>query len=436
MPAVYSNAPAASIIDALQGAMPAALDVWNTSSQPAMVFTYKFETSQPPDQWNVFLGWTAFTAAQKAAVQSVLDEYASIINVKFVATNSPDPDINFGRVNMSSSEGGEGGYRYTYTTAPGGSPDSKTLDGYAVFNNQAATIARNTILHELGHALTLKHPGNYNADGGGAPGPYLPASQDNNKYTVMSYHADPDNGARNPHLGLYDIAALQARFGANLSYRTGNDTYTGPSGLMQAIWDAGGTDTISAAGRTAAVTINLNDGTFSSLGAKDNFAIAYGVIIENAVGGSAGDTITGNQWNNSLSGGGGDDVLRGRGGNDRLAGGAGNDTLTGGAGPDNFVFNTALNAASNIDSVKDFAHGVDVISLENAVFTALSAVGRLAASAFFAGAAAHDADDRVVYNSASGALTYDSNGSASGGAVQFAKLAAGLTLSAADFLVI
>ena len=284
-PNVYAHAPPASIIKAVQGALPAALDVWNTASQPALVFTYKFETFQPADQWNVFLGWTAFTAAQKAAVQSALGEYASIINVKFVATSSADPDINFGRVNMPSSQSGEGGYRYTYATTSTGLVSYKTLDGFAVFNNQSATIAPNTILHELGHALTLKHTGNYDADGSGAPGPYLPAGQDNNKYTVMSYAADPDNGARNPHLGLYDIAALQARFGANLSYRTGNDTYSGPNGLMQAIWDAGGNDTISGAGRTTAVTINLNDGTFSSLGAKDNLAIAYGAIIENAVGG-------------------------------------------------------------------------------------------------------------------------------------------------------
>ena len=90
-----------------------------------------------------------------------------------------------------------------------------------------------------------------------------------------------------------------------------------------------------------------------------------------------------------------------------------------------------MNAASNVDTVKDFAHGVDLIVLENAVFTTLSAVGTLAASAFFAGDAAHDADDRVIYSPGSGALTYDSNGSAAGGAVQFAKLAVGLTITAA-----
>ena len=192
--------------------------------------------------------------------------------------------------------------------------------------------------------------------------------------------------------------------------------------------------TRSAAPAVHPVTINLNDGTFSSLGAKDNLAIAYGAIIENAVGGQVGDAITGNQWDNDLTGGGGNDVLDGRGGNDHLAGGGGNDTLIGGGGSDSFVFNAALNASSNVDTVKDFAHGVDVIVLENAVFTALAALGTLAASAFFAGAAAHDADDRVIYNPGNGALIYDANGSASGGAVQ-CQTRRGADQSAADFLV-
>ena len=47
---------------------------------------------------------------------------------------------------------------------------------------------------------------------------------------------------------LYDIAALQARFGANMTTRTGNDVYNGPNGNIQAIWDAGGVDTISGSG--------------------------------------------------------------------------------------------------------------------------------------------------------------------------------------------
>ena len=247
-PAIYSHAPSRTIVNAVLGAMPAVIDVWNTSSAAPLTITHKFATAVPPvDMWSVYRGWKAFTAAQKSAVSAVLAEYESVINVKFVAIASLDPDIDFGRVNLSGGEAGEGGYRYTYATL-GGVVSAKTLDGFSVFGNQIENLSKNLILHELGHAMTLKHTGNYHAGGGSAPGPYLPAGQDNNKYTVMSYKADPDNGALSPHLGIYDIAALQARFGANLAYRTGNDTYTGPNGVMQAIWDAGGIDTLSGAG--------------------------------------------------------------------------------------------------------------------------------------------------------------------------------------------
>ena len=127
----------------------------------------------------------------------------------------------------------------------------------------------------------------------------------------------------------------------------------------------------------------------------------------------------------------------GNGAANTLNGGGGNDMLTGGVGSDSFVFNTAPNAASNKDAITDFNVAADTIKLENAVFTALGATaGTLAANKFFKGAAAHDADDRIVYNSATGALIYDSNGNAAGGAVQFATLAKGLLLTNADFVVI
>ena len=119
-----------------------------------------------------------------------------------------------------------------------------------------------------------------------------------------------------------------------------------------------------------------------------------------------------------------------------INGGLGNDTLTGGGGNDFFVFNTAPNVSTNQDIIKDFDVAQDTIRLENAIFTAVGVPGTLAAAAFHTGAAAHDPNDRIIYNSATGALIYDSNGNAAGGAVQFAKLTAGLALTNADFVVI
>ena len=109
--------------------------------------------------------------------------------------------------------------------------------------------------------------------------------------------------------------------------------------------------------------------------------------------------------------------------------------LTGGAGLDTFIFNTALNTATNRDTITDFSVADDTIRLENAIFTAIGPVGTLAAAAFHIGAAATTAAHRIIYNSATGTLTYDSNGSAAGGATQFAILDTGLALTNADFLI-
>jgi Ca2+-binding RTX toxin-like protein len=124
-----------------------------------------------------------------------------------------------------------------------------------------------------------------------------------------------------------------------------------------------------------------------------------------------------------------------------LNGGAGSDILTGGVGNDAFLFNTALNAGTNIDQITDFSVPADTIRLENAIFTALgAATGTLTAAAFFGGpgAVAHDLTDRIIYDATTGALSYDADGNKVGGvaAVQFATLGTGLTLTNADFVVV
>ena len=107
--------------------------------------------------------------------------------------------------------------------------------------------------------------------------------------------------------------------------------------------------------------------------------------------------------------------------------------LTGGRNYDRFVFNTALK--DGIDRIADFWHGADTIWLENSVFTALTTTGQLSSSAFYSGAAAHDATDRIIYNSATGALTYDTDGTGAAAPVQFALVATGLNVTATDFYV-
>jgi serralysin len=109
--------------------------------------------------------------------------------------------------------------------------------------------------------------------------------------------------------------------------------------------------------------------------------------------------------------------------------------LTGGAGADVFFFNTAP-GSGNIDVITDFRIGEDKIGLDKSIFTTLPK-GALNADAFYVGAAAHDATDRVIYNAKTGGLFYDDDGSGAHAAVQFAQLDTGLSsLSAASFQLI
>ncbi len=131
--------------------------------------------------------------------------------------------------------------------------------------------------------------------------------------------------------------------------------------------------------------------------------------------GAGAINLTGNVKTQTIVGNAGANILQGLGGDDYLQGRAGNDTLIGGAGADKFLFNTALNAATNVDTITDMTAGVDIIRLDDAVFAGIGAVGVLNADAFHIGAAAADAQDRIVYNSATGQLFFDSNGNAAGG---------------------
>lgn len=163
--------------------------------------------------------------------------------------------------------------------------------------------------------------------------------------------------------------------------------------------------------------------------------ILVGTAAIRGIGNAAANTITGNAEANLLYGAGGSDSLSGVGGNDRLNGGLGNDRLNGGDGADQFVFNSALDGSNNVDTIVGFSVADDTIVLSTAVFGALTARGTLAASAFRTGSSAQDADDRIIYNSATGNIYYDPDGTGAEQQVLFAHIAAATALTNADFLI-
>ncbi|TFW13433.1 DUF4214 domain-containing protein [Duganella callida] len=309
---------------------------WNNNAGTPAQLTYSFMCRVPSDaSADDANGFRAMTAAQQAGVQKALAAWAAVANVTFtqVAVNG---DIQLGTNNQGSQSSG-------YAYLPNGSdPTYLFTNNTEAYNNTFADggFGISVLIHELGHTLGLKHPGNYNSTGGGIDGPFLPAATDNLDYTQMSYNTG-SGFSLNHNYGitpmLYDIQAMQYLYGANMSYHTGADTYGfGTNAALQCIWDAGGNDTFDFSACTGATTINLNAGTFSSTApGYNNISIAYNVTIERAIAGSGGSTIYANAAGNVINGGAG---------NDTIYEGAGNDIISGGGGTDTVKFSQALAA--------------------------------------------------------------------------------------------
>ena len=203
---------------------------------------------------------------------------------------------------------------------------------------------------------------------------------------------------------------------------SGNDTYyvesaadrvyeTATSASTDAT-DLGGTDTVSS---SISLTLGkfLENLTFTGTG---NFS---------GTGNELANTLLGNEGANTLKGLAGNDTLKGGAGTDKLYGGDGNDMLTGGAGKDTFIFDTA---PTSRDMITDFSRSDgDKIQLSKAVFKAFAYTGTLHADDFYAAAGAtkaHDATDRLIYNTTTGVLYYDADGLGGAAAGQVAVLGA------------
>ncbi|RZI59977.1 MAG: calcium-binding protein [Pseudomonas sp.] len=153
--------------------------------------------------------------------------------------------------------------------------------------------------------------------------------------------------------------------------------------------------------------------------------------------GRGNDTVSNGFYKGIVDGGDGNDKIDGKQGDDIIFGGKGNDILTGGSDEDVFVFDTALNASTNVDKITDFSVADDIMHLDNAAFKALSN-GNLGSSQFAKNSTgvASDSSDRIIYETDTGNLFYDVDGNGSGAAVKFGVLGKDLVLTAQDFFIV
>lgn len=346
------------------------------ANSSATELKYSFLSSAPAGQ--SMTGFQEMTTAQKDAVRRAFAYYAKLINVTFTEVEGDGTgDINFGTNVQASSAG--------YANMPNGNPGKDKVYMFLANNVSSSSDAGvqeggygyEAILHEIGHTLGLKHPGNYNAGGGSVPGPFLPASEDDRNHSIMSYHDNNATRGVNPATPmLYDVAALQYLYGANKNASTATNgafAFTAGKNYVQTLWSASGTDKIDLSGLTNSSDVNLNAGAYSSINitgsaastfysGNHNVAIAYGSEINSVTLSSQGGVAESVTLNKAFATGG---------------------------------FNT----------VGNFDAATDKIALKKSIF------GSLKATNIEFGTAATRSTSKIIVNATTGEIFYDADGS-------------------------
>ncbi len=395
---------------------------WGGGLGTGVALTYSFPTSAAHSFWapsysgdNEYTNMNVLNAVERSACQQALTVWANSANITF--SKLSDNQTTCGEIRFAISDLGNSGF-YAHAYYPGGTPAAGDVWFSNQWNSDATasvapgTYAFTTILHELGHALGLKHP----FDGS----PNLDAAHDNFFYTIMSYDVKENSPVSSVSADFYpttpqyyDLLAMETLYGQSPTANPGNTKYVfyGTQHYWQTINDVSGRDTIIYKSSTGG-RIDLSDATFSQLGlpihfgdgttSYDTVALGPFTTIENATGGNGGDTIFGSDGRNVLNGGAGNDSIEGE---------KGADILNGGAGRDTFVYAGAADSAgARFDTINGFDAAQDALdvwkniaSIDHRLHTgSLSAAGFDQDLAHTLGAGRLAAHSALLYTAAKG----------------------------------
>ena len=281
-----------------------------------------------------------FSAQQAADTRLALAKISEYINVTFVEIEEVGDAVGTIRFGINTITDEEGNYREGIA-ATADPPSEEPRGGDVWFNKWFTNVADFStglvpygkgdnigsqtgvgdgaiLIHEILHALGIEHPGDH-------PTILFPEDKNSREYTVMagefnnhpSVYIDGVDYIVSSTPMVYDIAAIQYLYGANMNHNRGDTTYSfdPDTPFIEAIWDAGGNDTLDFSNFSKTNTISLMDGEHSTIGFDVNWtmpehlSIAFNAIIENVIGGSGDDTIKGNTSDNNIDGGFGIDTV-------------------------------------------------------------------------------------------------------------------------------